>query len=141
MRHPTTRTSAAPPPTKIPSHTHAGGTGTRRASQAARPELARPSDSSPASGTDAVGSKPCHPTPGNQTSAQACASLALTSYSPVNGLRSPGAYPVTSRAGTPSERSITTRLVPICSQKPRRSTNRNRSTASAPSGSGATSRV
>ena len=35
----------------------------------------------------------------------------------------------------PSERSITTRLVPICSQNPRRSTKRNWSTASAPRGS------
>ena len=44
---------------------------------------------SPASGTCAVGSKACQPTPGKYTSAHACASSARTSYSPVNGLRSP----------------------------------------------------
>ena len=41
----------------------------------------------------------------------------------------------------PSERSITTRLVPICSQKPCWSTKRNRSTASWPRGSGGMSSV
>ena len=64
-----------------------------------------------------------------------------TVKSPPSSDSSPGAKPVTSRAGTPSDRSITVKLLAICMQKPRLSTKRNCSTVSAPSGSGGMSSV
>jgi hypothetical protein len=81
-----------------------------------------------ASCAPAVGSEATQPTPGYQTSTQACAFSARSSRPSSVGV--PPLNPVTSRAGIPADRSNTVAADANCMQKPVRASKRKWSTAS-----------